>query len=88
MDAPQRLSLLVVADAVEVEADRPPQQEPPAVLGAGAAVEEEPLELDQARVDDERLLGSSSVSLASASPNGSAIERRTGSKRWRPRGTS
>ena len=55
VDAPQRLSLLVVADAVEVEADGPPQQEPPAVLGAGAAVEEEPLELDEARVDDERL---------------------------------
>ena len=54
MDAPQRLALLVVADAVEVEADRPPQQKPPAVLGAGAAVEEEPLELDEARVDDER----------------------------------
>src|SRR4029077_14940915 len=35
---------------------RPPQQEAPAVVGAGAAVEEEPLELGQARVHDKRLL--------------------------------
>jgi len=44
VDAAQRLSLLVVADAVEVEADGPPQQELPAVLGTGAAVEEDTLE--------------------------------------------
>jgi hypothetical protein len=55
VDAPQRLSLLVVANAVELEADGPPQQQPPAVLGAGTAVEEEPLDLDEARIDDERL---------------------------------
>ena len=56
MDAAQRLSLLVVADAVEVEADGAPQQELPAVLGAGTPVEEDPVELHQARIDDERLL--------------------------------
>ena len=56
VDTPQRLSLLVVADAVELEADRPPQQEPPPVLGAGATVEEEALEVGEAGVDDERLL--------------------------------
>src|SRR5207253_2276312 len=56
VDAPQRLPLLVVADAVDLEADGPPQQEPAPVLGAGAAVEENPLEVDQPWVDDERLL--------------------------------
>ena len=56
MDAAQRLSLLVVADAVEVEADGPPQQELPAVLGPGAAVEAEPLELHETRIDHQRLL--------------------------------
>ena len=81
MDAAQRFPLLVVADAVEVEADGPPQQKPPAMLGTGAAVEEEPLELDEARIDDERLLLLERPGLASASPNGSVIDRRTGSKR-------
>ena len=49
-------ALLVLADAVKLEADGPAQQQPPAVLGAGAAVEEEPLELGESWVDDERLL--------------------------------
>src|SRR5262249_12866963 len=56
VDTSQRLALLVVADAVELEADGTPKEEPPAVLGACAAVEEDSVELDEARIDDERLL--------------------------------
>ena len=41
---------------MEVEADGPPEQELAAVLGTGAAVEEDPVELHEARIDDERLL--------------------------------
>src|SRR5215472_2541551 len=56
MDAPERLPLLVFPDAVEVEPHRPPQEEPPAVLGPAPAVEEESVEFDETRVDDECLL--------------------------------
>src|SRR5262249_50097374 len=56
VDAPQRLALLVVPDTVEVEADGPPEQKPSAVLGARPTLEEEPFELDEVWVDDERLL--------------------------------
>ena len=38
------------------ERDGPPQEQPPTVLGAASAVEEDPLELDETRVDDECLL--------------------------------
>ena len=50
----QRVAVLVVAHAVQVEARRPPQQQPPPVVRAGAALREEPVELDQARVDEQR----------------------------------
>ncbi len=45
---PERLPLLVLAHRVEVEARRATQQQPPAVLGVGAALGEEPVELRRA----------------------------------------
>ena len=86
MDAPQGLALLVVADAVQLESARRPQQEPTAVVRAGAAVEEEPLELDEPRIDDERLLLlDRERRLGEAERVGD--RKWTGEKRWRPRGT-
>ena len=49
----QRLALDVLAHAVQVEARRPLQEQAPAAAGARARIGEEPLELDEARVDDE-----------------------------------
>ena len=54
MHPAQRLALLVLADAVEVEAGRAPEQEPAAVLGVRAALGEEPVERDEPRVDEQR----------------------------------
>ena len=51
---PQRLSLLVLADGVEVEAGWAAQQQPPPVLRVGAALREEPVERDEPRVDEQR----------------------------------
>ena len=55
MHAPQRLSLLVVAHAVEVEAGRPAEQEPASFERARAGVGEERVEVDEPRVDEHRL---------------------------------
>ena len=54
MHLAQGLPPLVVPHAVQVEAARPAEQQPPAVLGIGSTLGEEPLELDQARVDEQR----------------------------------
>src|SRR5207247_3315397 len=54
MHLPQRLSLLVLPHRVEVEAARPAQQQPPAVLYMVTRFGEERVELDEPRVDDER----------------------------------
>ena len=50
---PQRLSLLVLAHRVEVEAGRAAQQQPPPVLRVRAALREEPVERDEPRVDEQ-----------------------------------
>ena len=52
--APQRLALLVVADAVEVEAARPPQQQPPPLRRPRTGLGEEPVDVDEPRVDEDR----------------------------------
>ncbi len=51
---PQRLSLLVLTDGVEVEARWAAQQQTPPVLRVGAALREEPVECDEPRVDEQR----------------------------------
>src|SRR5262249_29196089 len=56
MHAPQRLPLLVLAHAMELEAHRPAQQKAATVVRARSSVEEGPLELDEIGIDDERLI--------------------------------
>ena len=53
--APQRLSLLVVAHRVEVEAGRPAEEKPAPFERARAGVREERVEVDEPRVDEHRL---------------------------------
>src|SRR5512133_1609011 len=49
----QRLALLVVADAMQIEATRAAQQQASSVLSVGSALREEAVELDQAWVDEQ-----------------------------------
>src|SRR5579864_2524640 len=51
----ERLALRVLADAVQLVPGRAPQQQPPPVLRVRAALREEALQLDEPRIDDERL---------------------------------
>ncbi len=51
----QRLAPLVLAHAVQLEACRPAEEEPAAVLCVRTSLGEEPFQRDQARVDDKRL---------------------------------
>ena len=53
----QRLALLVLAHRVQVEARRPPQQQPPSVLRVRAALGEEPVERDEPRIDEQGAAG-------------------------------
>ena len=50
----QGVALDVVAHAVQVESGRPLEEESPAAAGARARLGEEPFEVHEARVDDER----------------------------------
>src|SRR4029078_2317755 len=52
----QRLALLVLADRVQVEAGRSPQEHAPTGLGRTARLREDAIELDEAREDEERRL--------------------------------
>jgi hypothetical protein len=54
VDAPERLALLVLAHAVEVEARRAAQQEPAALRRARPCIGEEPVHVDQTGVDEDR----------------------------------
>ena len=54
---PQRLALLVLAHAVQVESGSPAQQHLSSGLRRGTAVGEEPVELDEPRVDEHRTWG-------------------------------
>ena len=54
MDAAERLPLLVVAHAVEVEAGRPPHQEPAPLGGARSGFREQPVHVDEPRIDEDR----------------------------------
>jgi hypothetical protein len=57
VDLPQRLAALVLADGVELEARGPAQQQPATILGVSAALREEAVESDEARVDEQRRAG-------------------------------
>ena len=57
MHLAQRFPLLVLADAVQVEPGRAPQEHAAARLRRAAGFREDAVELDQARVDEERRLG-------------------------------
>src|SRR5205807_10549986 len=50
----QRLAVLVLAHAVQLEAARAAQEQPAAVVRVRARLGEESVELDEARVDEER----------------------------------
>jgi hypothetical protein len=54
MNAPERLALLVLANGVEVEARRAPQEQPASVSSDPAGVAEETVELDEPRANDDR----------------------------------
>ena len=55
MDAPERLALLVLADAVELEPGKAAKEETASARRLAAGVGEEPLDVDEPRVDEERL---------------------------------
>ena len=77
---PERLAPLVLAHRVQVEARRAPEQQPPAVLGVRAALGEQPVERDEARVDDERAAGGELHLRRGRGRTGSSIAARASSK--------
>ncbi len=54
VDAAERFALLIIADAVEVEAGRPPQEQPATLRRARAGFREEAIDVDEPRVDEDR----------------------------------
>ena len=58
MHLAQRLAVLVLAHAVQLEAARPAEQQPAAVEEVGARLGEDAVELDETRVDENRPAGS------------------------------
>src|SRR5512132_815812 len=57
VNAPERLALLVVPDAVEVEAGRTAEKQAPALDRTRTGVREEAVELDEPWVDENRRSG-------------------------------
>ena len=56
VDAAQRLAPLVLPHAVEVESRRPAQEQPPSLRRPRPGLREEPVDVDEPRVDEDRAL--------------------------------